>query len=439
MRATGGGQTSQAHRTLERVQTPRSTALSSATRANAAQRSACPTRPSAACHRDVVHQMAASRRALCGALRSSAALAPGRRALSAAAAASAPPAALPDRIVRFVDVAGEEAWGALDVTESRARVVTRGAASGRMELSDETRSVESILPPVDPPAVFCVGLNYADHAAEVKMAPPLHPIVFTKTVNTLIGHRCAIVIPAIASEPAEVDYEAELAVVIGREAKDVPAARALDYVAGYTIANDVTARRWQGKRGGGQWTRGKCFDTFLPLGPWVVPPSRVNLADCKIRTWVNGDLVQDGNTSQMLFSVPQLIAFLSQGTTLLPGTVILTGTPAGVGYTRGVYLKAGDDVSVEGGGSRGARCALGVRACASAAPCVRRRLRLNRVWHVRRARAAHASSHDASHPRVLRACPRRRVQIRITIDGIGSLCNPVAAELPGGQGLVRTA
>lgn len=297
--------------------------------------------------------------AVCGALRCSAAppLAPGRRALSAAAPASAPPAALPDRIVRFVDVAGEEAWGALDVTESRARVVTRGAASGRMELTDETRSVDSILPPVDPPAVFCVGLNYADHAAEVKMAPPVHPIVFTKTVNTLIGHRCAIVIPAVASEPAEVDYEAELAVVIGREAKDVPAARALEYVVGYTIANDVTARRWQGKRGGGQWTRGKCFDTFLPLGPWVVPPSRVNLADCKIRTWVNGDLVQDGNTSQMLFSVPQLIAFLSQGTTLLPGTVILTGTPAGVGYTRGVYLKAGDDVSVEEGpaGGRGAR------------------------------------------------------------------------------------
>ena len=306
--------------------------------------------------------------------RRSSLLLPAARAASssyAAFRAQSTVAALPDRIVRFVDETGEELWGALDMTESRARVVRRGAA-GKMELSDETRSVDSILPPVDPPAVFCVGLNYADHAAEVKMAPPRTPIVFTKTVNTLTGHRSAIVIPAVASQPAEVDYEAELAVVIGREAKDVPVARALEYVAGFTIANDVTARRWQGKRGGGQWTRGKCFDTFLPLGPWVVPPSRVNLADCKIRTWLNGDLVQDGNTSQMLFSVPQLIAFLSQGTTLLPGTVILTGTPAGVGYTRGVYLKAGDD-------------------------------------------------------------------IRIAIDGIGSLCNPVAAELAGGEGLVQTA
>lgn len=165
-------------------------------------------------------------------------------------------------------------------------------------MTDDVRTIEAILPPVDPPAVYCVGLNYADHAEEVKMPAPVHPIVFTKTVNTLTGHRSAIIIPAVAAEPAEVDYEAELAVVIGKEAKNVRAEHAMDFVAGFTIANDVTARRWQGKKGGGQWTRGKCFDTFLPLGPYVVPKSRVNLADTKIRTWVNGELVQDGNTSQ---------------------------------------------------------------------------------------------------------------------------------------------
>jgi len=121
----------------------------------------------------------------------------------------------------------------------------------------------------------------------------------------------------------------------------------MDYVMGYTIANDVTARRWQGaKRGGGQWARGKCFDTFLPLGPALAPRSAVDLKDCSIRTWVNGDLVQDGNTADMLVGVPALIAFISQGTTLLPGTVILTGTPAGVGYVRGSYLKPGDDVRI---------------------------------------------------------------------------------------------
>lgn len=116
---------------------------------------------------------------------------------------------------------------------------------------------------------------------------------------------------------------------------------------GYTIANDVTARRWQGKRGGGQWIRSKAFDTFLPLGPFLVPKSEVpDPHNLKIRTTINGDTVQDGNTSMMFFKIPQLISFLSQGTTLLPGTVILTGTPAGVGYVKGNYLKRGDVVTV---------------------------------------------------------------------------------------------
>lgn len=140
----------------------------------------------------------------------------------------------------------------------------------------------------------------------------------------------------------------QLAVVIGRPCKDVPAEEALQYVLGYTIANDVTARRWQGKKGGGQWARSKSFDSFLPLGPYLVPSAEVpDPQALRIRTCVNDNCVQDGSTADMVHSVAQLIAFLSQDTTLLPGTVILTGTPAGVGYVKDRYLRSGDVVRIE--------------------------------------------------------------------------------------------
>jgi 2-keto-4-pentenoate hydratase/2-oxohepta-3-ene-1,7-dioic acid hydratase in catechol pathway len=183
------------------------------------------------------------------------------------------------RIVRFRCTEGQEHFGVFaDPQESRAYTGLRDDATGKLVLTKSIVDIDLILPPVDPPAIFCVGLNYPEHAKEVKMAKetPRFPVIFTKTFNTLTGHQSAIVIPRVASDPAEVDFEAELAVVIGRECKDVSAEEALSYVAGYTIANDVTARRWQGKRGGGQWTRGKCFDTFLPLGPFLVPPKEVD-------------------------------------------------------------------------------------------------------------------------------------------------------------------
>ncbi len=259
--------------------------------------------------------------------------------------ASKPPA---PRVVRFQDETGTEHFGTFtDVTESACRIARRHPETGKMGLTDEVVGVDIILPPVDPPAIYCIGLNYVDHAAEVKMEMPRTPIVFMKPVTSLTGHNGAIIIPAVASDPPEVDYEAELAVVIGREVKNVREEDAMQYVLGYTIANDVTARRWQGKRGGGQWIRGKGFDTFLPLGPYLVPKSDVpDPHNLKIRTTVNGDTVQDSTTAAMFFKIPQLISFLSQGTTLLPGTVICTGTPAGVGYTRGVYLAKGDVVNI---------------------------------------------------------------------------------------------
>lgn len=258
------------------------------------------------------------------------------------------------KLVRFQGFDGESHFGILDALEANATVYQQNPETGKMSPTSRSVPIDVLLPPVDPPAIFCIGLNYADHAAEVKADIPTYPLVFTKTINTLTGHNSAIVIPKVASDPPEVDYEAELAVVIGRDAKNVTEEEALDYVLGYTIANDVTARRWQGKKGGGQFTRGKCFDTFLPLGPFLIPKSQVpDPQKLSIRTWVNTDLVQDSNTSQMIFSVAKIIAFLSQGTTLLPGTVICTGTPAGVGYTRGIYLQPGDTVrvSIEGMGT----------------------------------------------------------------------------------------
>lgn len=140
----------------------------------------------------------------------------------------------------------------------------------------------------------------------------------------------------------------QLAVVIGRPCKDVSPEEALQHVLGYTIANDVTARKWQGKKGGGHWARSKSFDSFLPLGPYLVPTAEVpDPQNLRIRTWVNDMCVQDGSTKDMIHSVAQLVSFLSQDTTLLPGTVILTGTPAGVGYVKERYLRAGDVVRIE--------------------------------------------------------------------------------------------
>ena len=250
-----------------------------------------------------------------------------------------------DRIVRFVSVDGEEHLGVFtDVTETKCRIATRGE-SGRLAIGAVVKDVDMILAPVEPPAVYCIGLNYACHAAETNKPVPEYPIVFTKAVTSLVGHQAPIILPHVAKD--EVDYEGELGVVIGRECKNVSEADALSYVMGYVPCNDVTARRWQGKKGGGQWARSKGFDSFLPCGPFLTPAAAVpDPQKLRVRTTLNGDIVQDGHTSMMLVSVAKIISFLSEGTTLLPGTLILTGTPAGVGYTKGKYLKRGDTISI---------------------------------------------------------------------------------------------
>jgi 2-keto-4-pentenoate hydratase/2-oxohepta-3-ene-1,7-dioic acid hydratase in catechol pathway len=205
------------------------------------------------------------------------------------------------------------------------------------------------LAPLVPADIFCIGLNYAQHAAEGNQPIPEHPVLFMKSRGTLANPGDPILLPRKLRSD-KVDYECELAVVIARDCKNVRREEALDYVLGYTCANDVSARDWQRNGGGGQWVRGKTFATFSPLGPVLVTrdeiPDPNNLA---IRTRLNGEFMQDWTTSDMIFDVPRLIEFLSSSTTLLAGTVIFTGTPHGVGFARNppVYLQPGDEVVVE--------------------------------------------------------------------------------------------
>ena len=196
-----------------------------------------------------------------------------------------------------------------------------------------------------PGKIVCVGLNYLDHAEEGGQDLPKAPLLFAKWPNTLIGHGEAIVIPP---ETTEVDYEAELGVVIGTSARRVSEANALDHVAGYICVNDVSARDLQ--FGDGQWTRGKSPDTFCPVGPRLVPREEVDdPQQLGIRCILNGQTMQDSSTAQMIFSVAEVIAYASRTITLEPGDLIATGTPAGVGVFRDpkVLLKDGDEVSIE--------------------------------------------------------------------------------------------
>ena len=206
-----------------------------------------------------------------------------------------------------------------------------------------------LLAPVDPPTIYCIGLNYRAHAEETGKSVNEFPVVFMKSPTALIAPEKAIELPDPAVTKT-VDYEAELAVVIGRNCKNVKKADALTVIAGYTCANDVSARNWQTSRGGGQYCRAKTFDTFCPLGPIMVTPDELpDHQNLRVISRLNGEVMQDSNTSDMIFDVATLIEFLSKDTTLAAGTVILTGTPQGVGVARKppVYLKDGDHIEIE--------------------------------------------------------------------------------------------
>jgi 2-keto-4-pentenoate hydratase/2-oxohepta-3-ene-1,7-dioic acid hydratase in catechol pathway len=207
------------------------------------------------------------------------------------------------------------------------------------------------LPAVYPSKILAIGRNYVDHAIEGGAAPPEAPLLFNKLTNSLSAHNAPIVLPSIS---VKVDYEAELAVVIGRRAKRVSEAEALEYVFGYTLIDDVSARDLQ--FGDGQWTRGKGLDTFAPLGPFITTRDEIkDVQALKIEGRLNGEVMQSSNTGKMIFKVAYLVSYLSQGITLEPGDVIATGTPDGVGVFRKppVLLKAGDvfEVEIEGLGT----------------------------------------------------------------------------------------
>ncbi len=251
------------------------------------------------------------------------------------------------RIIRYQNSQGAAGYAAQMSDGSVLRIV--GDICDTFEVTEERVEVKKLLAPVAPTAFFCIGLNYRRHVEEGKAPIPQFPVLFMKSPAAVQNPGDPIVLPRHLRSD-EVDYECELAVVIGKRCKNVAKASALDYVLGYTCANDVSARDWQGKWGGGQWCRGKTFDTFAPLGPCLVLKDEIrDPAALRIRTILNGQVMQDWHTGDMIFDVPTLVSFLSGSTTLLPGSVILTGTPHGVGFARQppVWLKAGDTISVE--------------------------------------------------------------------------------------------
>lgn len=214
-----------------------------------------------------------------------------------------------------------------------------------VDSASDSLMVARLPPPVHPLNFICIGLNYVDHARESKMDLPAQPLLFAKTANAITGHGHSVQIPR-GSE--QLDYEAELAVVIGRRCHRVSASEALDCVAGYTCANDISARDFQFTDG--QWFRGKSCDGFGPLGPWLVTKSEIHDARAlSIRLRLNGQTMQDSTTANLIFGVPELVEFVSSFITLEPGDVISTGTPPGVGFARKppVYLHAGDVVEVD--------------------------------------------------------------------------------------------
>ena len=224
-----------------------------------------------------------------------------------------------------------------------------GDLFGSYRITDEALKIEKLLAPIVPVDILCIGLNYREHAAESGSAVPQNPMLFIKASNTLNNPFDPIPIPKRSSE---IDYECELAVIIGKTAKHVSRQSAMDHVLGYTCANDVSSRDWQRDKnlGGGQFARGKSFDGFCPLGPCIVTKDEIaNPNLLRIKTILNGQTLQDHTTADMIFDVPTLIESLSSTMTLRAGAIILTGTPQGVGFARKppVWMKAGDTVVVE--------------------------------------------------------------------------------------------
>ena len=223
--------------------------------------------------------------------------------------------------------------------------------TGQSALLYREDQVRRRAPITRPGKIICIGLNYRDHAAESGLPVPQEPVLFCKYANTVIGPGDPIILPP---DSAEVDYEAELVFVIGKTAHNVPEAQAMEYVAGYTVGHDVSARDYQIKRGGGQWMAGKTWDTFAPMGPVLVTADEsIDPHNLGIRCVLNGEMLQNSNTSQFIFNIPQAVAYLSRIITLEPGDTVVTGTPPGVGLARNPphIQKPGDGVEITNDGN----------------------------------------------------------------------------------------
>ena len=248
------------------------------------------------------------------------------------------------KIARFRTQEGKTYYGVL--RDEKHLTVIDGSVFGGFKLQKRTFKLKDVrlMYPVDPSDIVAIGVNYKSHASETGHDVPERPIVFLKASSSVLSPEEPIVLPHLL--PGEVDYEAELAVIIGRTCKNVSEEKALDYVLGYTCGNDVSARDAQLKLDK-QWARGKSCDTFCPLGPWIV--RGIEPDNLKIESRLNGEVMQSSNTSQMVFNVRQLISFISHNKTLRPGDVIMTGTPEGVGVARDpkVFLRPGDVIEVE--------------------------------------------------------------------------------------------
>ncbi|MGD0022673.1 MAG: fumarylacetoacetate hydrolase family protein [Smithellaceae bacterium] len=252
------------------------------------------------------------------------------------------------KIIRFVSGRKKVLFGVYNPKHPTFAKIIEGDILGSYKITSKEAEIKKLLPPIIPVNILALGINYKKHGDETAMSYPDQPILFLKATTSIVGHDGPIILPAAG--PDSVDYEAELAVIIGKKAKNVSPDRAMDYVMGYTCANDVSARDWQFDKQKGQWARGKSFDTFCPLGPWIVTKEEIDDPNnLGIRCIINGETVQEARTSEMIFNVQNIVSNLSQSMTLLPGTVILTGTPDGVGFTRQppLFLKAGDLVSVK--------------------------------------------------------------------------------------------
>ncbi|XP_044714882.1 fumarylacetoacetate (FAA) hydrolase family domain-containing protein [Hirsutella rhossiliensis] len=262
------------------------------------------------------------------------------------------------RLVRFLAKDGRVYYGdaileqGSNVARSRKARIIDGDVLGKHHVTDRVADIRLLLSPLAPSlvgTVRCLGLNYADHARETRMPEPKFPVLFYKPPTALSGPMDPIPVHAMAQEGAGLDHECELVVVMGKKCTDVAESEALDYVLGYAVGNDVSHRDWQIKHGGGQWSHGKGFDGWAPYGPAIVTGDVINDPQkLKIWTKVNGEKLQDGTTAEMIFGVKKTIAFLSRGVTLMPGDLIFTGTPAGVGMGRKPqsWLKDGDIVEV---------------------------------------------------------------------------------------------